>query len=118
MGKLNPDEQIVADRVTLKLQNEFEYDAFAKKVFTAIRTTGFKRLSFLSDLMEDWDLSHLTGYPAILAESGLNLFRKTDEIQLYEDLFKQLDKNHLIEFLANAVAGEELPESAINDMMF
>lgn len=90
------------------------YEQFMDNVFTELRASEFKRLSFLSDMLATWDLSHLTGYPAILASAGLCLRRKTYEIDFYEDLFKQLDKDKLIHFLAWAVISNELDEKVLD----
>ena len=106
-------------RVKTKLE---KYDKcnekdFQQKVFRALKSAGFKRLSFMSDILEDWDLSRLKGYPAIITQTGLRLDRKTDEIQFYEDLFKQLGNEKLFDFLAWAVAGEELDEYVIDKII-
>jgi hypothetical protein len=112
-------ESDVVDHITLKLHQvkDWSDDVFQQRTFTELRASDFKRLTFISDILEEWDLSHLTGYPSIIANSGLGLNRKTDEITFYEDLFKQLDRDKLIHFLAWAVAGEELDESIIDKIV-
>jgi hypothetical protein len=112
------EEEIVVDRIKSKLKVTWDNKLFNKRVFEELEIANFKRLSFLSDIMEKWDTSHLTGYPAIIASSGLSLNRKTDELEFYKDLFQQLDdREKLIHFLAWAVAGLELDESVIDKIV-
>lgn len=109
--------ETIADRVKSKLQVDWSDKIFQKCVFRELERAGFKRLSFLSVILEEWDLSHLTGYLAILAQTGLALDRKTDEIQFYKDLFAQLDREKLIYFLTWAIAFGELDESVIEEIV-
>ena len=111
------EEEETIQRVTAKLQVDWDEKLFQRRVFEELEKAGFKRLSFLNDILQEWDLSHLTGYPALLAQAGLSLDRKTDEIQFYRDLFAQLDREKLIHFLAWAVEGEELDESVIEEIV-
>lgn len=109
-------EFIVGERVKSKLQVDWEDNVFHRRVFDELRKSDFKRLSFLSDILEDWDLSHLTGVNAMIANAGLALDRKTSEIDFYDGLFKELTRDQLIHFLMWAVIGEELDESVIDKM--
>lgn len=110
-------EEEIVDRVKAKLRVDWSDEIFQHCVFRELEKAGFKRLSFLSDILENWDLAHLTGYPALLGQAGLRLDRETDEIQFYKDLFKQLDREKLLHFLAWAVVGEELNESVIDNIV-
>ena len=106
-------EQDIESRITDKLKTDNQ-KAFHERTFDILRKTKFKNLSFLSDILEDWDLSVLTGRIAILKGVSFNLSRDTDEIDLYDELFQQLGYEKLVYFLVQAVIGEELDESVID----
>lgn len=107
------DEEHIANTITSKLQSCYD-DLNVYNVFEEIRKTNFKRLSFLSDILEDWDLSHLTGQVTLMKWVFFPLERDTDEIDMYVMLFDQLPNDKLIHFLAWAVASEELDAGVID----
>jgi hypothetical protein len=110
---MNKSNNEIIERIKNKLQVHWEDKLFYKRVFKELESAEFKKLSFISDILDELDTSHLTGYTAIIAQSKLRLDRETNEIQFYKDLFTQLDRDKLIHFLAWAVASKELDESVI-----
>jgi len=114
--KEEDEEKLLVAKIKDKLK-DISFEDLYNKTWPMLRKANFKNLSFLSDIMEDWDLTHLTGNLAIIANAGLSLNRETDEIDFYMELFKQLDKDKLVEFLAWSVAGEELSEDVVDDIL-
>jgi hypothetical protein len=109
-------EKLDEERISRKLNCTCTYESLLERTFVQIRTqNNFLRLSFLSDILEDWDLSKLIGTNKIIAEAGLGLDRTGDEREFYYSLFKELNnREYLIHFLAWCVIGEELSESVID----